>query len=220
MEPTVPRAACDEFQIPAVVVGLYDVVLAFDHVTNRAWIVSQGLPEVEPERRQRRAADRIEQVRAWLQEPAAPLVRSPSRLPVILPAELAAQHPVGELPGLTSNFSRDSYLAAVRRAIEYVRAGDIFQVNLAQRLLYPAQDDAVSLYRAAAAMQPSPLRGLFRPGRFSDSQRVAGALSSSEPAAASRRGRSKELASARRGRKLTCSPATSCSRAARTARKT
>jgi len=33
----------------------------------------------------------------------------------------------------------------VRRAIEYIHAGDVFQVNIAQRLLYPAHEDALSL---------------------------------------------------------------------------
>ena len=41
----VPRAAIDEFGIPALAVGLYDVVVAFDHQQNAAWLISQGFPE-------------------------------------------------------------------------------------------------------------------------------------------------------------------------------
>jgi para-aminobenzoate synthetase component 1 len=51
---------------------------------------------------------------------------------------------------LLSSFSADAYLAAVARAIEYIHAGDVFQVNLAQRLLYPATTDSLSLYSATA----------------------------------------------------------------------
>ena len=48
---------------------------------------------------------------------------------------------------MTSNFSKDGYLRAVQRVIDYIYAGDVFQVNLSQRLLAPARDDPVSLYR-------------------------------------------------------------------------
>src|SRR4051812_26279597 len=68
----IPLPRFDEFQIPALVIGLYDVVLAFDHVQRRAWIVSQGFPETEPACRQRRAQERVEQFLGWLQEPTAP----------------------------------------------------------------------------------------------------------------------------------------------------
>src|SRR6478752_2964481 len=63
----VPRAGFDECGIPAMAIGLYDTVLAFDHAQHRAWLISQGFPETEPSRRMRCATDRIEQFQAWLQ---------------------------------------------------------------------------------------------------------------------------------------------------------
>ena len=68
--------------------------------------------------------------------------------------------------GLTSNFSAEGYLRAVRRAIEYIHAGDVFQVNLAQRLLYPAHDDAVSLYLRLRRRNPATFAGYFDLGAF------------------------------------------------------
>ena len=68
--------------------------------------------------------------------------------------------------GLTSNFSRAAYLSAVERAIEYIRAGDIFQVNLAQRLLFPAADSAVALYLRLRARNPAPFAGYFDCGAY------------------------------------------------------
>ena len=62
----VPPPAADEFRVPAMAVGLYDVVVAFDHLAGRAWIISQGFPEIEPSRRRRRAAERLAQLRDWL----------------------------------------------------------------------------------------------------------------------------------------------------------
>ena len=63
-----PPAAIDEFQVPALAMGLYDVVVAFDHAAGRAWIISQGLPEVEPGRRTRRAARAARAVQDWIAE--------------------------------------------------------------------------------------------------------------------------------------------------------
>ena len=66
-----------------------------------------------------------------------------------------------------SNFSRQQYLEAVQRAIDYIRAGDVFQVNLSQRLLYPAGDgDAVSLYQRLRRCNPAPFAGYFDLGEF------------------------------------------------------
>ncbi len=44
LEP-LPRPRFDEFSVPALAVGLYDVVVAWDHVADRAWIISQGFPQ-------------------------------------------------------------------------------------------------------------------------------------------------------------------------------
>ncbi len=61
--------------------------------------------------------------------------------------------------GLTSNFSADGYRAAVQRAIDYIHAGDIFQVNLAQRLLFPAAGDSLALYLRLRQCNPAPFAG-------------------------------------------------------------
>ncbi|HEY5315828.1 MAG TPA: hypothetical protein VIK18_25085, partial [Pirellulales bacterium] len=53
-----PTPAIDEFAMPALAMGLYDVVVAFDHGLSQAWILSQGWPERDPDRRRRRAQDR------------------------------------------------------------------------------------------------------------------------------------------------------------------
>ena len=161
--------AVDEFQVPALAIGLYDVVVAFDHVEDRAWVVSQGLPEVEPARRRRRAAERLEQFRRWLSAPPqSDGWRTPGKTPppTVMRDELAPQHAIPGLDGLTSNFSEAGYLRAVERAIEYIFAGDVFQVNLAQRLLHAADDDSVSLYLRLRRRNPAPFAGYFDLGDF------------------------------------------------------
>jgi para-aminobenzoate synthetase component 1 len=161
-----PTPAIDEFAVPALAMGLYDVVVAFDHGLSQAWIISQGWPQRDPDRRRRRAEDRLAQFRSWLDMPAAPPCGTADAADRLASSQLAEQFPTGRYAGLTSNFSREGYLQAVARAIEYVRAGDIFQVNLSQRLLYPAVGDSVSLYRRLRSRNPAPFAAFFDLGRF------------------------------------------------------
>ncbi len=168
----VARCRFDEFGVPELAVGFYDVVVALDHAAGRAWLISQGYPETEPHARRRRAVERSQQFRRYLLEPAAPPGRTNSTHIRILPtAELAPQYPVAGRsgstpPSVTSNFTLDEYLETIGRAIEYIRAGDIFQVNLAQRLLHPATDDSVSLYQRLRQRNPATFAGYFDLGEF------------------------------------------------------
>ena len=156
-----PLARWDEFGIPCLAVGLYDVVLAFDHQMGQAWLVSQGLPEHSGPARRQRAERRLDQFRRWLDLTPRPTPHAPSFRRVLRPADLAPQHPMARLPGLTSDFSEEAYHQAVGRAVEYIHAGDVFQVNLSQRLLYPAVDDAVSLYRRLRSRNPATFSAYF-----------------------------------------------------------
>jgi para-aminobenzoate synthetase component 1 len=158
----VPAARIDEFGVPALAIGLYDVVLAVDHVQDRAWIISQGFPCTEPAARRRRAAERLARFRGYLNGDA-PKVSPPAPVPGerLTADRLAPQFPVPGPRGLTSNFSAEAYLSAIRRAIEYVHAGDVFQVNVAQRLLLPARDGAAALYLRLRRCNPAPFAGYF-----------------------------------------------------------
>ncbi|MBN1590728.1 MAG: aminodeoxychorismate synthase component I [Pirellulales bacterium] len=175
-----PSPRFDEFGVPALAVGLYDVVVAFDHQTQQAWLISQGLPETEPAARRRRAAKRLAEFRRWLSEPGDSqggwdmARRCPSSTPArrqwrratLRLDQLAPQFATAADSRLTSNFSHADFLRAVERAIEYIHAGDVFQVNLAQRLLHPAVDDSVSLYRRLRKANPAPFGGYFDLGDF------------------------------------------------------
>jgi para-aminobenzoate synthetase component 1 len=159
-----PAPRFDEFTIPALAIGLYDIVLAIDHVEHRAWLISQGFPEIEPQRRHKRARRRIEQFRAILESPVRQKEwRSPTATNTtpFAATELAPSFPVPGIAGLASTFTADQYRAAVRRVIDYITAGDVFQVNLAQRLIIPAADDALSLYMRLRRCNPAPFAGWF-----------------------------------------------------------
>jgi len=161
LEP-VPAPKRDPFAVPALAIGLYDVVLAWDHVTSRAYLISQGFPEHDPNARRSRAQARLGEFKSWL----APGVKAPVRTEAapIARDQLPPLHPVGDTSELQSDFTKAEYLAAVARAIEYIRAGDIFQVNLSQRLFHPAIDDSVALYCRMRKCNPAPFAGYFDMG--------------------------------------------------------
>ena len=162
----VPAPRFDEFGVPALAVGLYDVVIAFDHVQDRAWIISQGFPETELGARRQRAAERLREVQGWLSDDSSNIRPERQASDHLSAEELAPQYAVPTRPDLTSTFSEREYLDVIRRAVEYIRAGDVFQVNLAQRLLYPAIDDAVSLYLRLRRRNAATFAGYFDLGDF------------------------------------------------------
>nr|WP_275116125.1 anthranilate synthase component I [Aliiroseovarius subalbicans] len=77
--------------------------------------------------------------------------------------DLGEAAPVGEL---TSNFAKDDYLAAVERAKDYIRAGDIFQVVPSQRWTQDFPLPPFSLYRSLRRTNPSPFMFYFNFGGF------------------------------------------------------
>jgi para-aminobenzoate synthetase component 1 len=153
----VPLPQFDEFQFPAIAIGLYDIVLAYDHVLQRAWLISHGYPAATPAARHQRARERIAQFQQLLASDAKPrpeVSLQPS-------TQLAPSSPVPRYHNLLSSFSAEAYLAAVSKAIEYIHAGDVFQVNLAQRLLYPATSDSLSLYLRLRERNPATFAAYF-----------------------------------------------------------
>ncbi len=162
-----PEVPHDEWGIPHLAVGIYDWVLAWDHQQGRCWLISQGYPE-----REVRAKERAERVLRAIEsgctergeESAVTRPRSGERGDGHVgnvPHGGAAQYPAPGLDGLLSNFSHATYIAAVERVMEYIRAGDLFQANLAQRLIYPSEESPLALYQRLRLRNPAPFGGCF-----------------------------------------------------------
>lgn len=69
-------------------------------------------------------------------------------------------------PQPTSNVKKPDFLNAVRKAIEYIKSGDIFQVVLSQRFSVPFTKTPFALYRALRRLNPSPFLIYFHMGDF------------------------------------------------------
>lgn len=149
-----------------LVMGVYDWVLAFDHVEDRAWIIAQGFPHTTEHERDERARWRIEQVLACLREGPEPGIdTAPEELgetsdPATWPFPT---FPLEGPPGLLSNFTPASYQEVLRRAIDAIFEGEIFQVNLAQQLFYPLRISTLELYRRLRQRNPAPFAAYYAP---------------------------------------------------------
>jgi anthranilate synthase component 1 len=64
--------------------------------------------------------------------------------------------------GYTANFTADSFADAVRKCVEYIRAGDIFQVVISQRLTVPMACEPFEVYRSLRVVNPSPFMFFLR----------------------------------------------------------
>jgi anthranilate synthase component 1 len=142
-----PRQLRDEIGLYDAMLMFYHGIIAFDHVQHRLWIVRNVFTEGQGSLRAKyeAAVREIKRTKRMLEEPVAaerqkkevkPKKRTPLRV--------------------KSNFQRGEYLAVVRKAKAYIRAGDIFQVVLSQRFSAKTQADPFEVYRELRALNPSP----------------------------------------------------------------
>jgi len=136
-----PRAPAGELALPDMLFVRPTLILVFDRLSDALFCVAPLWPgDVEPQRAIERASERIDEALRRLATPVPPAARDPE-----LP-ELA----------LTPVMDPNHYASMVARAKEYITAGDIFQVVLAQRFTCPFTLPPIALYRALRRVNPSP----------------------------------------------------------------
>jgi len=164
--------------VPLLSLHVYDVVCCFDHDCGRGWIVSQGVPARGPTARRRRAVARLDALleQAAGTAPTAAPSASPGHgtaTPASSPAGAARTEPgrhvladlhVAGLGDVASTRSRAAYVDMVRDCIALVRAGDIFQANVAQELRVAAAVDPVALHLRGRTINPAPFAGFLQAG--------------------------------------------------------
>ncbi len=132
-------------------------LVAFDHRQGRTWAIASGPGAPE---RASRLAERVLRGFALGKFPGA--LRSPAALS--LSARLFGGKRSGGLPEpVPVTGGERQFKAAVRRALQYIRAGDVFQVVLSQRFELP-DCDGFSLYRTLRAASPAPYHFYLRLG--------------------------------------------------------
>jgi anthranilate synthase component 1 len=138
---TLPRAPNSALDLPDMLFVRPTVILVFDGLTNALFAVAPIWEAANPQAAVARAAERID---ATL-----------SRLGSATPAEVALALP-DALPDLAPVVSPEDYKAMACAAKDYILAGDIFQVVLAQRFTCPFPLPPLALYRALRRVNPSP----------------------------------------------------------------
>jgi anthranilate synthase component I len=155
----------DPLGLPDLALIVAEAMVVFDHHERRVSLLAKAFIEQDSlEAAYERAAGTAADIRDRLRHPAPPTSSVPRREP-----EPVAD---GALPlGFESNLTREQFEANVARIVEYVHAGDAFQVVPSQRFSAPCPVDAFSIYRGLRAVNPSPYMYFLDFGDF----QIAGA---------------------------------------------
>ena len=147
---SIPRSNPDELGTPDIDVGLYDEIIAFDHISSLVHLVRvvEAAPDADLEAIHAAAAADLAELVELLRAPLAALP-SPG---------------TGTPPVFRSNIEQGAFEAAVLQAQEHIRAGDIFQVVLSRRLSADITADPFAIYRALRVLNPSPYLFFFELG--------------------------------------------------------
>jgi len=135
----VPTAANDELNLPDGAFLFPEVVIVFDHVKHSMQMIACVRIEGDMDACYRRGVQTLQDVKKKLAEPV--------RLKTYAPCEPAK---------IVSNRTKEEYMDMVRRAKEYIAAGDIFQVVPSQRLSAALKVPPFEVYRTLRSLNPSP----------------------------------------------------------------
>jgi anthranilate synthase component I len=155
IEPVVPRPPRDELGTPVLCFLIADQLLIFDRVAQTITVLVNAVLEdaASPAEAYENAVAEIERLVTLLEQPS-------EHRPVGVPRELP---PVAS----TSNLPREQFFANVRKAKQYITAGDIIQVVGSQRFSTPVQASPLDVYRATRSINPSPYMFLLELDGFS-----------------------------------------------------
>jgi len=131
----------DELGTPDILLMLSEELAVFDNLKGRLYLIVHADPS-EPQA-WARANRRLDELGHRLRQGGPGY-----------PETIAAN--VLDEGDFVSGFTREGFIAAVEKSKEHIRAGDIFQVVLSQRLSVPFQARPVDVYRALRALNPSP----------------------------------------------------------------
>ena len=181
-EPKLPRRAVNDLELPDCHVGFYDSLVVFDHRLGKVSVVSTGL-DADGSRSESRAGERLEFWQSMLSRTLTPALslsereRGKAFLRSANPKVSGSRETrepfpplLGEKAGVrasvSSNLSRADFIAAVERAQRYIRAGDIYQVNLSQRLTAQCEFSGWELFQKLSAVSPAPFSAFLDCGDF------------------------------------------------------
>ncbi len=139
-----PDAPEDDRHLPDMSFGFYDRMVIFDHITKTILVVALARTDGDLQERYAAACRSVDELCA--------AIESGEHALKLADVDLAAEPTIG----WTSDCTQAEFEKAVERCQEYIRAGDIFQVVISQRLAVETQVSPLNLYRALRVVNPSP----------------------------------------------------------------
>ena len=194
-EPKLPRRAVNDLELPDCHAGFYDSLVVFDHRLGKVCIVSTGLNS-DGSRTESRANEQLEFWKNQLSKTLTParslserargnrppvsgkskrgdaartLENSNGRttaLPLLGGEGWGEGERHTQTQQIISNLSRADFIAAVERAQRYIRAGDIYQVNLSQRLTAQCEFSGWEMFEKLSAVSPAPFSAFLDCGEY------------------------------------------------------
>jgi len=192
-----PKSAIDDLEIPDAHFMMFDTVIAFDHTLRKTYILSCPAADEMVTQPGLHIDDwgpyydkACEKIRA-LHYNISPEIQKEYGARDKLKTSIAVRHEMG----------KKNYMDIVRRAKEYIKAGDIFQANLSQRVSARIGDVRPwQIYKVLSSINPSPFAGYMNMGEYCIASssperlvRVAGNVVETRPIAGTRpRGKNAE----------------------------
>jgi anthranilate synthase component 1 len=137
-----PDAPEDDLGLPDLALMLTRTLVVFDHLLQRAVVITNVVSGGDPDEDYEEAARRCDETVERLADPV-----------VVPPLDLDL---TAELPPYEVSASDDEYAEWVERSIEHIRAGDVFQVVPSRRFSMPLAGSAFDAYRVLRTLNPSP----------------------------------------------------------------
>jgi anthranilate synthase component 1 len=149
---TLPNPPADDRGLPDLCFAVFDRMVIFDHITKTIAVVAHAHVSGDLRKAYDEACGRVDRLVERLHQGVADIQLTD----IDASGDPTLRH--------ASNFTREGYIAAVERAKEYIRAGDIFQVVLSQRLQVETRARPFDIYRALRVVNPSPFLFHLRMG--------------------------------------------------------
>jgi len=154
LEKKIKRKNKPSFKIPDCLFGFYNTVIIIDHFKHRLGIFSNGFPETKYHLAKLLAEANFKKINKLLSK-----INTTRNFPQTKGLSSSFEE-------INSNFSKEEYLLAVKKAKEYIKAGDIYQVNLSQAFQTKTNLSGYQIYQRLRQISPSYFSAYFDAGEF------------------------------------------------------
>ncbi|MBI5741511.1 MAG: anthranilate synthase component I family protein [Nitrospirae bacterium] len=161
----IPRTAVDDLGIPDAHLMIVDTVVAADHKLRKTFIISCPVESAEVQKSRRAEVQKWEDAYDMACEKITAIYEKITSVPEARTGLKPA--PANMRIHINHEMGKEQYMAIVKRAKEYIRAGDIFQANLSQRVSANIGDIRPWLiYKTLSSINPSPFAAYLDMGDY------------------------------------------------------